>query len=63
MANNTRLVVITPLDSDSLQLTLYYGRRKADKAKMTGVSTNTRESIVRTIEEFRLYGLGDGHGN
>lgn len=56
---NTRLVVIQPMDEDSMMLTLYYGNRKADRAVMSGLKAASRDDLLATIEQFRLYGAGD----
>lgn len=56
---NTRLVVIRPIDKDSMMLSLYYGNRKADQAVMSGLKEASHEDLLATIEQFRLYGAGD----
>lgn len=56
---NTRLVTIQRIDEDSMKLTLYYGNKKADQAIMQGVKECSREDLLATIEQFRLYGVGD----
>lgn len=56
---NTRLVTIQRIDEDSMMLTLYYGKKKADQAIMSGLKEATRDDLLATIEQFRLYGVGD----
>ena len=56
---NTRLVKIQTLSSKEIHLSLYYGNKFVEKAKITSCDELTNEEILDTIEEFRLYGIGD----
>lgn len=54
---NTRLVSIETIDEDTMQLILYYGNKRADKAMMSGVKDASYQDLLDTIEQFRKYGI------
>lgn len=56
---NTRLVSIVQLNEDMMQLTLYYGNKKADRAEMSGVKDASHQQLLDVIEQFRKYGIQD----
>lgn len=57
---NTRLVTVkTAMNGDALDMTLYYGNKKADRALLWFKDYNGWEEIRDAIEYFRLYGLED----
>lgn len=56
---NTRLVKITTLSAKEIHLSLYYGNKFVEKARIVGVDELTNAEILDTIEQFRLYGLGE----
>lgn len=56
---NTRLVKITTLSTKEMHLSLYYGNKFVEKARIVGVDELTNVEVCDTIEQFRLYGLGD----
>lgn len=57
--SNTRLVKITTLSTKEMYLSLYYGNKFAEKARIIGSDELTGIEIRDTIEQFRMYGLGD----
>lgn len=59
MSNNTRLVVIRQINEDTMRLSLYYGRKLADKADMSGVKEASHQELLDVIEQFRKYGIAD----
>lgn len=56
---NTRLVKIETMSVKEMHLSLYYGNKFVEKAKIVTCDELTSEQICNTIEQFRLYGLGD----
>lgn len=56
---NTRLVKITTLSTKEMHLSLYYGNKFVEKAKIIGCDELTNAEIYDTIEQFRMYGLGE----
>lgn len=57
--SNTRLVKITTLSTKEMHLSLYYGNKFVEKAKLTDCDTLSNKEICDTIEQFRMYGLGE----
>lgn len=56
---NTRLVKIETLSVKEMHLSLYYGNKFVEKARLTDCDTLSNKEILDTIEVFRVYGLGD----
>lgn len=56
---NTRLVKIETMSVKEMHLSLYYGNKFVEKAKIVACDELTGEQIRNTIEQFRLYGLGE----
>lgn len=57
--SNTRLVKITTLSTKETHLSLYYGDKFVEKARIIGCDELTGLEIRDTIEQFRMYGLGE----
>lgn len=56
---NTRLVKIETLSVKEIHLSLYYGNKFVEKAKIAGCDELSNKEILDTIEVFRVYGLGE----
>ena len=57
--SNTRLVKIETMSVKELHLSLYYGNKFVEKAKIVQCDELSNQEILETIEEFRMYGLGE----
>lgn len=57
--SNTRLVKITTLSTKEIHMSLYYGNKFVEKARIVGVDELTNKEILDTVELFRIYGLGE----
>lgn len=56
---NTRLVKIETMSVKEMHLSLYYGNKFVEKAKLTDCDMLSNKEILDTIEVFRVYGLGE----
>lgn len=56
---NTRLVKIETLSVKEMHLSLYYGSKFVEKARLTDCDKLSNKEILDTIEVFRVYGLGE----
>lgn len=58
MSKNTRLVTTKlAMSGEALDMTLYYGNKRADRALLWFKDYGNWEEIRAAIEYFRLYGL------
>lgn len=54
---NTRLVVVEPVNEDTLKLTLYYGNQRVESAHLAEVKNATHQDLLTGVEYFRMYGM------
>lgn len=57
--SNIRLVKIETMSVKEMHLSLYYGNKFIEKAKLTECDMLSNKEILDTIEVFRVYGLGE----